>query len=46
MAEELGTLALRFEREGSIAWCVIDRPHARNALTPGGSTPRRPSGSG
>ena len=35
MANELGTPALHFEREGSIAWCVIDRPHARNALTPG-----------
>jgi len=32
---ELGTSALRFEREGLIAWCVIDRPAARNALTPG-----------
>src|SRR5438045_3623438 len=35
MADDLGTPALRFEREGSIAWCTIDRPHARNALTPG-----------
>jgi enoyl-CoA hydratase len=34
MEHELGTPALRFEREGSIAWCVIDRPAARNALTP------------
>ena len=34
MSNELGTSALRFEREGSIAWCVIDRPAARNALTP------------
>ncbi len=34
MTNELGTPALRFEREGSIAWCVIDRPDARNALTP------------
>jgi enoyl-CoA hydratase/carnithine racemase len=25
---------LRFEREGPIAWCTIDRPEARNALTP------------
>jgi enoyl-CoA hydratase/carnithine racemase len=33
--DDLGTPALHFEREGSIAWCVIDRPHARNALTPG-----------
>ena len=31
---DLGTESLRFEREGSIAWCVIDRPAARNALTP------------
>ncbi|HEY7105829.1 MAG TPA: enoyl-CoA hydratase/isomerase family protein [Acidimicrobiia bacterium] len=35
MADELGSPALRFERDGSIAWCVIDRPAARNALTPG-----------
>src|ERR671910_3283238 len=34
MADELGTPALRFEREGPIAWCVIDRPAARNAFTP------------
>jgi enoyl-CoA hydratase/carnithine racemase len=34
MEHELGTPALRFEREGSIAWCMIDRPAARNALTP------------
>jgi enoyl-CoA hydratase/carnithine racemase len=31
---DLGTRNLRFEREGPIAWCTIDRPHARNALTP------------
>jgi enoyl-CoA hydratase/carnithine racemase len=31
---DLGTANLRFERDGSIAWCVIDRPAARNALTP------------
>jgi len=31
---DLGTANLRFEREGSVAWCVIDRPAARNALTP------------
>ena len=30
----LGAQCLRFEREGPIAWCIIDRPHARNALTP------------
>jgi enoyl-CoA hydratase/carnithine racemase len=34
MADNLGTPALRLERDGSIAWCVIDRPDARNALTP------------
>lgn len=35
MASELGTSGLRFERQGPIAWCVIDRPSARNAFTPG-----------
>ena len=34
MADDLGTKNLRFEREGPIAWCTIDRPNARNALTP------------
>ena len=34
MSDDLGTPALRLEREGSIAWCTIDRPSARNALTP------------
>ena len=34
MANELGAARLRLEREGPIAWCVIDRPEARNALTP------------
>ena len=34
MSDDLGTPALRFEREGPIAWCVLDRPSARNALTP------------
>jgi enoyl-CoA hydratase/carnithine racemase len=34
MSGELGTSNLRFEREGPIAWCIIDRPAARNALTP------------
>ncbi len=34
MADELGTSMLRLERAGPIAWCVIDRPEARNALTP------------
>jgi enoyl-CoA hydratase len=32
--DDLGTPHLRLEREGPIAWCVIDRPGARNALTP------------
>jgi hypothetical protein len=27
-ADHLGTNALRFERDGSIAWCTIDRPAA------------------
>jgi enoyl-CoA hydratase len=31
---QLGTSNLRLEREGPILWCIIDRPHARNALTP------------
>jgi enoyl-CoA hydratase/carnithine racemase len=34
MSDDLGTTNLRLEREGPIAWCVIDRPAARNALTP------------
>ena len=34
MADDLGAAGLRFEREGSIGWCIIDRPSARNALTP------------
>ena len=34
MSEELGAAGLRFEREGAVAWCVIDRPEARNAFTP------------
>lgn len=34
MNDDLGTSSLRLERRGSIAWCVIDRPSARNALTP------------
>jgi enoyl-CoA hydratase/carnithine racemase len=33
-ADDLGTSGLRLEREGSIAWCTIDRPAARNAFTP------------
>jgi enoyl-CoA hydratase/carnithine racemase len=31
---DLGTTNLRVEQEGSILWCIIDRPAARNALTP------------
>jgi enoyl-CoA hydratase len=34
MRHDLGTSGLRFETDGLIAWCVIDRPEARNALTP------------
>lgn len=34
MSDDLGSPALRLDREGPIAWCTIDRPHARNALTP------------
>jgi len=33
MSDDLGTPHLRFERRGPIAWCTIDRPEARNALT-------------
>lgn len=33
MSDDLGTPHLRFERDGSLAWCIIDRPEARNALT-------------
>ncbi|MHB8669141.1 MAG: enoyl-CoA hydratase/isomerase family protein [Acidimicrobiales bacterium] len=32
--DDLGTPHLRFERKGVYAWCTIDRPEARNALTP------------
>lgn len=32
--DDLGTPALRLERDGPIAWCLIDRPSARTALTP------------
>ncbi len=34
MSDDLGAAGLRFERDGGIGWCVIDRPQARNALTP------------
>src|SRR5207302_9347727 len=30
----LGTPYLRFERHGPLARCVVDRPEARNAMTP------------
>ena len=30
----LGTPYLRFERDGAIGRCVVDRPQARNAMTP------------
>jgi enoyl-CoA hydratase len=30
----LGTPYVRFERHGSLAYCVVDRPEARNAMTP------------
>jgi enoyl-CoA hydratase/carnithine racemase len=35
MTDDLGATGLRFEREGAIGWCIIDRPEARNAFTPG-----------
>ncbi|MDX6740947.1 enoyl-CoA hydratase/isomerase family protein [Actinocorallia sp. A-T 12471] len=31
--DDLGTPYLRLERRGPLAWCVVDRPDARNALT-------------
>lgn len=34
MTENLGAAGLRFERDGVIGWCIIDRPEARNAFTP------------
>ena len=34
MGDDLGTTGLRLERDGVLAWCVIDRPAARNAFTP------------
>jgi enoyl-CoA hydratase len=34
MGHDLGTTGLRFEPDGPIAWCTIDRPAARNAFTP------------
>ena len=34
MTDDLGAAGLRFERDGVIGWCTIDRPEARNAFTP------------
>lgn len=34
MTNDLGTPLLRFEWDAPLAWCTIDRPSARNALTP------------
>jgi enoyl-CoA hydratase/carnithine racemase len=34
MTDGLGAAGLRFEQDGAIGWCVIDRPRARNAFTP------------
>jgi enoyl-CoA hydratase len=34
MTDDLGAAGLRFERDGVIGWCIIDRPEARNAFTP------------
>jgi len=34
MGDDLGAAGLRFGRDGPIGWCIIDRPEARNALTP------------
>lgn len=33
MSDDLGTPYLRFERRGSVGWCIVDRPEAKNALT-------------
>ncbi|MDM8010852.1 MAG: enoyl-CoA hydratase/isomerase family protein [Parasphingorhabdus sp.] len=32
-AEQLGTEHLRLERRGHVAWCTVDRPERRNALS-------------
>jgi enoyl-CoA hydratase len=32
--DNLGAAGLRFERDGAIGWCIVDRPEARNAFTP------------
>ena len=34
MEDHLGAAGIRFERNGVIGWCIIDRPEAKNALTP------------
>jgi len=34
MTDDLGAAGLRFERDGVVGWCIIDRPQARNAFTP------------
>ncbi len=34
MTDNFGAAGLRFERDGAILWCFIDRPEARNAFTP------------
>ena len=34
MQDNLGSKYLKLERDGPIAWCIIDRPEAKNALTP------------
>ena len=31
---DLGTPFLRLERRDHLAWCTIDRPRSRNALSP------------
>ncbi|WBB61282.1 enoyl-CoA hydratase/isomerase family protein [Streptomyces sp. WMMC500] len=31
--DDLGTPYLRLDRDGPLAWCVVDRPDSRNALT-------------
>lgn len=33
-SDDLGAAGLRLERDGVLAWCIIDRPEARNAFTP------------
>ncbi len=32
MMNELGAAGLCFERDGAIAWCIIDRPEARRRV--------------